>query len=317
MRILTASAADIGAAAALLRAGNPVAIPTETVYGLAGDARNPDALRAIFAAKGRPLDHPLIVHIGTAAALDAWAEDIPPVARTLASRFWPGPITLVLRRRADVSDLVTGGQDTVALRVPAHPVALAVLQEFGGALCAPSANRFGRISPTCAEHVRAELDGRIAAVVDGGACHVGIESTIVDLSGGDVVIRRPGVIGADLLAAHTGRHVAVAGSTPPVRVPGALDSHYAPATPARLVEPDSAEPGMDPEAFVLGFGDLPAGMRGIAMPTEPAAYAAALYACLRRADAAGAARILVVAPPHGDAWLAVRDRLGRACHRTG
>ena len=318
MRILSTSPADLDQAVALLRAGQPVGMPTETVYGLAGDARNPEALRAIFAAKGRPLDHPLIVHIHRVEELDDWADPVPPAARALADRFWPGPLTLVLRRRAGVSDLVTGGQDTVAVRMPGHPAALALLQRFGGAVCAPSANRFGRISPTRAEHVREELAARVAAVVDGGACEVGIESTIVDVRDGELVILRPGGIGAEALAGCTGLRVRRAGPKPEVRVSGALDSHYAPVTPAvlrlraALTRGEVPYPGGD---YLLTFGPLPPGAAGRVLPDTPEACAAMLYAALRDADRAGCARILVEEPPEGEAWAAVRDRLGRACSR--
>ncbi|RZU47993.1 translation factor SUA5 [Fluviicoccus keumensis] len=307
MRILSASPADLDQAAALLREGQPVGMPTETVYGLAGDARHPDALRAIFAAKGRPLDHPLIVHIHRLEELEEWADPVLPAATALAARFWPGPLTLVLRRRAGVSDLVTGGQETVAIRMPGHPVALALLQRFGGAVCAPSANRFGRISPTRAEHVREELDGRVAAVVDGGACAVGIESTIVDVRDGELVILRPGGIGAEALAACTGLPVRRAGPKPAVRVSGALDSHYAPVTPAflrpraALAAAGGKHPGGE---FLLTFGPLPPGAAGQVLPDTPQACAAVLYAALRTADQAGCARILVEEPPADEAWAA-------------
>ena len=180
----------------LLRAGELVAFPTETVYGLGADAGNPEALAKIFAAKGRPADHPLIVHVPDVAHLDQWAREIPDAAHLLAQAFWPGPLTLILKRQPTVPDLVTGGQDTVGLRIPHHPLALQLLKAFDGGIAAPSANRFGHISPTTAQHVREELGAAVALVLDGGPCSVGIESTIVDLSRGDPVILRPGMISA-------------------------------------------------------------------------------------------------------------------------
>ncbi|MBP6626671.1 MAG: threonylcarbamoyl-AMP synthase, partial [Arenimonas sp.] len=181
-------------ALAALRRGEAIGLPTETVYGLAADASRPDAVRRIFALKGRPADHPLIVHIAGADQIERWARDVPEAARTLAAAFWPGPLTLILRKRDDVPEEVTGGQDTVGLRCPAHPLALALLQAFGGGLAAPSANRFGHVSPTTAAHVREEFGAEVPVVLDGGDCVVGIESTIVDLSGGTPRILRPGRI---------------------------------------------------------------------------------------------------------------------------
>ncbi|WP_442770390.1 L-threonylcarbamoyladenylate synthase, partial [Zoogloea ramigera] len=196
---------DIQRAVQLLRQGELVALPTETVYGLGADALNPDAVAKIFAAKGRPSDHPLIVHLADASQIMTWAREVPKDAIALARAFWPGPLTLILKRDESVPDLVTGGQDTVGLRVPNHPVALELLRAFGSGVAAPSANRFGRISPTTAEHVRQELGERVALILDGGACAVGLESTIVDLSRGVPVILRPGAIGADDIARVLGR----------------------------------------------------------------------------------------------------------------
>ncbi|MCZ7562653.1 MAG: L-threonylcarbamoyladenylate synthase [Burkholderiales bacterium] len=205
--MVEASGESIARAAAILRAGGVVAFPTETVYGLGADARNPEAVAHVFAIKGRPLDHPVIVHLAAADDLAEWAADVPEAAARLAEAFWPGPLTLILRRAAQVPDAVTGGQDTVGLRVPAHPVARALLEAFRGAegerrwngIAAPSANKFGRISPTAAEHVRTDLGAAVALILDGGAAEVGIESTIVDLAGAHPVLLRPGAIGADAL----------------------------------------------------------------------------------------------------------------------
>jgi tRNA threonylcarbamoyl adenosine modification protein (Sua5/YciO/YrdC/YwlC family) len=195
---------EVVRAAALLRAGELVAFPTETVYGLGADASNPGAIARIFAAKGRPADHPLIVHLPDAGQLERWAVDIPEAAHGLAAAFWPGPLTLILRRHPSVSDAITGGQDTVGLRVPNHPLALQLLREFGGGVAAPSANRFGRISPTTAAHVRDELGAAVSMILDGGPCAVGIESTILDLSAGRARILRPGMLDAAAIAAVLG-----------------------------------------------------------------------------------------------------------------
>ena len=272
-RIESPTPAEIAAAAALLRAGELVGMPTETVYGLAADALDPEAVNKIFAAKGRPADHPLIVHLPSAEHLPQWAAAIPKDAIALARAFWPGPLTLILKRTADVPDEVTGGQDTVGVRVPAHPVALALLRAFDGGLAAPSANRFGRISPTTAAHVQEELGERVALILDGGACEVGIESTILDFSRDVPEILRPGAIGPEDIARVIGRRPRVRGEALPEvdetaagqgragdasaaatrvvalaeatsgsvqsapRVSGALAAHYAPRTPLRLVEP--------------------------------------------------------------------------------
>jgi L-threonylcarbamoyladenylate synthase len=318
--------AEIERAVGLLRAGELVAFPTETVYGLGADAANPAAVAKIFAAKGRPQDHPLIVHLPDAAQLDAWARDVPEAARRLAAAFWPGPLTLILRRRPGVSDAITGGQDTVGLRVPNHPLALELLRAFGGGLAAPSANRFGRISPTTAQHVRDELGAAVAMVLDGGACAVGIESTILDLSGpaerGPAILR-PGMIGAEAIAAVLGAMPA-AGTKPGAdapRVSGSLDSHYAPATPLELVSSDglvfavrNAIVKGERTAFLASM-EQPIHHDLIAWrlaPAEPQAFARALYASLRELDALGCARMVVQQPPQTAPWLPVLDRLRRA-----
>ena len=237
----TPSSAEIARAAAILRAGGLVAFPTETVYGLGADASNAQAVAKIFAAKGRPQDHPLIVHLAGVDWLPQWAREIPPAAHKLAAAFWPGPLTLILKRAAGVPDCVTGGQDSVGLRIPGHPVALELLRAFAGeeggrrfsGIAAPSANKFGRISPTSAEHVRAELGASVDAVLDGGECEVGIESTIVDLSRGRAVLLRPGQLTAAQIAAVLGWEVEAPDAAAP-RAPGALASHYAPRTPIRV-----------------------------------------------------------------------------------
>ncbi|MCB9734113.1 MAG: threonylcarbamoyl-AMP synthase [Deltaproteobacteria bacterium] len=310
--------AVVTAAARLLRAGGLVAIPTETVYGLAGDAANPDAVRRIFAAKGRPADHPLIVHVAAAAAIAPWAAAVPDTAWRLADAFWPGPLTLILPRSPAVSPLVTGGRDTVALRVPAHPLTRAILAAFGGGVAAPSANRFGRISPTTAAHVRADLGDRVDLVVDGGPCDVGIESTIVDLSVPDPAILRLGAVTADALAAVLGRPVAVI-TGGPVKAPGQLPSHYAPraalevVTAAALASRVAALEAAGARVAAVGYEGEGQGAHGrVAVPTSDLGYARALYAALRAADADGVDVIVMVEPPDGPLAEALRDRLGRA-----
>ncbi len=321
--------AAIERAARVLARGGLVAFPTETVYGLGADADNEAAVRAIFAAKGRPADHPVIVHVLDAAALDAWARDVPESARKLAATFWPGPLTLVLKRAPRAMDVITGGQDTVGLRAPAHPWAHALLEAFAGtdrtkAIVAPSANSFGRISPTTAAHVRADLGekpaGKVDLILDGGACPVGIESTIVDLSAAAPRLLRPGAVTRGELEAVLGVPVRDAGRDAP-RASGRLESHYAPRTPLELVEPAQLAARINAlrgrrlavlapaQALLDRTRDVV--LRLIA-PAQPAEYARRLYALLHELDAAGAERILVVRPPSGADWEAVHDRLLRA-----
>jgi L-threonylcarbamoyladenylate synthase len=312
--------ASIERAADLLRAGELVAFPTETVYGLGADAARPDAVRRIFAAKGRPADHPVIVHLYDTAQMSDWARDVPDEARRLAAEFWPGPLTLIVPRASQVSDLVTGGQDSVGLRVPSHPVARLLLEAFGSGIAAPSANRFGRISPTTAQHVDDDLGAAVSMILDGGACEVGIESTIVGFAGGLPVLLRPGAIGTAELVRVLGRAPRAPDAAAP-RASGTLPSHYAPKTPATLVAPGMlhAEIGQladrDEAIAVLArtvprpddFGDP-----WIDAPIDASAYAHDLYANLRTLDNANADAILIEAVPTGDAWAAVRDRLTRA-----
>jgi len=313
---------DIAHAAAILRGGGLVAFPTETVYGLGADATNPDAVRRIFAAKGRPADHPLIVHVGDAGELGAWAREIPENARRLADVFWPGPLTLILRRSASVSDLITGGQDTVGVRVPSHPVAQSLLRTFGGGIAAPSANRFGRISPTTAEHVRAELGDRVDLVLDGGASEVGIESAIVDVSGDVPRLLRPGMIGTRQIETVLGCALGAASMQSP-RVSGMLEAHYAPTTPLIMLTRDAiARLAPTPEGpqVVLARRSPPAGVAASAWmeaPEDPRGYAHELYRNLRALDAGGYARIIIEALPDTPEWAAVRDRLTRAARGAG
>lgn len=320
-------ATEIERAVALLAHGELVAFPTETVYGLGADAANAAAVAKIFAAKGRPADHPLIVHLPASAHLARWAREVPAEAEKLAAAFWPGPLTLILRRQPNVPDAVTGGQDTVGLRVPGHPLALELLAAFGGGIAAPSANRFGRISPTTAAHVREELGDRVPLILDGGACSVGIESTILDLSRGAPVLLRPGAVGVVDLARVLGRAPGVVASHADApRVSGSLEAHYAPRTPLQLVSSDGLLFALR-SALVAGerVAVLAPTAQAIShdlvvwkqSPAEPAGFAHDLYASLRELDALGCVRILVQQPPAGEAWAAVNDRLRRAAAGSG
>lgn len=320
------SESEIGRAASILRAGGLVAFPTETVYGLGADASDPTAVAKIFAAKGRPQNHPLIVHLARIELLPLWAAQIPPAAHKLAAAFWPGPLTLILRRAAGVPDCVSGGQDTVGLRIPGHPVALELLKAFAGTegerrfsgVAAPSANKFGRISPTTAEHVRAELGDAVDCIIDGGECEVGIESTIIDLSRERAVLLRPGQITPAQIAAVLGAEVESPDAAAP-RVPGALEGHYAPRTPMNLV-PAAELPARltalrGQKLAVLARAEAPEGLKDVYWQEAPravAGYAHELYASLRRLDELGCDLILVEAPPAVPGWQGVSDRLRRA-----
>ena len=308
--------AAIATAAARLRAGGLVAFPTETVYGLGARARDAAAVARVYAVKGRPPNHPLIVHLPNADDLEAWAAEVPDAARRLAAAHWPGPLTLVLRARNDVPASVTGGASTVALRVPAHPVALALLRALGEGVAAPSANRYGRVSPTSAEHVLHEFaSDRDLLVLDGGACEVGLESTIVDLSGGAPRLLRPGGVGVRAITALAGP---LAGSEagPRPRAPGDQPRHYAPDVPTRLVDSAALE---DPPLDVAVLArSAPASERPVGaapwldLGRAPAAYARSLYAALRVLEAAAPRAIWIERAPASEAWRAVRDRLQRA-----
>jgi L-threonylcarbamoyladenylate synthase len=317
--------AAIAGAAAVLRAGGLVAVPTETVYGLAADADNPRAVRAIFEAKGRPADHPVIVHISGVTDLASWAVRVPNSAMALARAFWPGPLTLVLERSARAHDGLTGGQPTVGLRSPAHPWARALLTEFGGALAAPSANRFGRISPTTAEHVRSDLGekpaGSVDLILNGGSCPLGIESTIVDLTGRAPRLLRPGSITRAQLGTALGFAIeaAIGELADAPRVPGRLEQHYAPRTPLELVPPvriASRVCELAPQTVAVLAGQLHVPSPNLKLhldaATTPEPFAHDLYANLHRLDRVGADRILVADPPAGPEWDAIRDRLLKA-----
>lgn len=296
---------DLEVALAALRAGGLVAIPTETVYGLAADADNAEAVRRIFAAKGRPADHPLIVHVADASLLGEWAAEVPPAAAVLADACWPGPLTMLVPRARRVIDAVTGGRPSVGVRVPAHPLTAELLRRFGGGLAAPSANRFGHVSPTTAAHVVDDLGDAVDVVLDGGPCPVGVESTIIDCTVDPPQVLRPGGIPLE----HIDRLLAESGIGPstapsgPSRAPGMLLSHYAPR--ARLVLASSADElrrlrALHPAAPVIDHGD------------DLVGYARLLYAELRAADDGGADTVIAAMPPAAGLGHAIRDRLAKA-----
>jgi L-threonylcarbamoyladenylate synthase len=311
--------AEIRKAAEILRAGGLVAFPTETVYGLGADAANERAMKRLYAVKRRPSDHPVIVHFGSKDDAFAWARDVPEAAKKLAARYWPGPLTLILKRSALAKDFVTGGQDTVGLRVPSHPVAQELLKQFRGGIAAPSANRFGLVSPTTAAHVREDLGKEIDLVLEGGPSKVGIESTILDLSGASPILLRPGHISRKELEAILGGPILEEADSAP-RHSGGLERHYAPRTPARLVPAhalDKEISKLKERVAVLAFTRPDERVDyWLRMPREPQAYAQRLYAALRELDTAGCERILVEAPPESPEWSAVRDRLKRACEQA-
>ena len=313
---MTGQPADVSRAAELLRAGELVAFPTETVYGLGADAGNPAAVAKIFAAKGRPADHPLIVHLPHSSHLERWAVDIPAAAGKLAAAFWPGPLTLVLPRRADCRiDLLAGaGLDTLAVRVPAHEGALALLRAAATPIAAPSANRSGRVSPTTSAHVMEELSGRIAAVLEGGECAVGVESTVLDLAGGGAALLRPGGVPVEAIEAvigPVGRPVPLqAGAAPTLRSPGMMLSHYAPSLPLRL---EATEVG--PDEALLAFGPPLPGAALVYQLSEGRDLreaASRLFAGLRALDRPGLRGIAAMAVMGEGLGPAIRDRLARA-----
>ena len=315
--------AQVAQAARRLAAGEAIAFPTETVYGLGADAANPHAIAKIFALKGRPADHPIIIHFADPEALREWALEIPAHARVLAARFWPGPLTMILKKSPRVPASVTGGQDTVGLRCPSHPIAQELLREFArigsGAVAAPSANKFGHVSPTTAAHVRDEF-GPSLFILDGGACEVGLESTIVDLSRGAPVLLRPGGITREDIAAALGIAPSERDRAAP-RASGTLAAHYAPRTALALVDAHSldAELAAPADIAVLALREPPSAARVTRWITgafDAARYGHDLYAHLRTLDGCGAKRIVVEAPPQTPAWEAVNDRLSRAAAGT-
>ncbi len=313
-------------AALALSRGELIGLPTETVYGLAADALNPKAVAAIFSAKGRPADHPLIVHVSDAAQVAFFASSVPVFASRLMAAFWPGPLTLILPRLAGLADSAAGGHATIALRCPSHPMALALLQaalDLGvQGVAAPSANLFGRVSPTTAAHVREAFPDLL--VLDGGACDIGIESTIVDCSRGSPVLLRPGMLSQSQLSAACGvqvlsaaSHLADPGPETSPASPGTLASHYAPRARLLLLSAEQMAfrlPTAGDSLAVWARSDLaiPSGVRCLSMPTDAAACAHDLFAQLRAIDELGVQEIWVETPPLGEAWDGIRDRLERA-----
>ncbi|MGE0581348.1 MAG: L-threonylcarbamoyladenylate synthase [Steroidobacteraceae bacterium] len=319
VRIVRATQAEIDEAVTALRDGELVAFPTETVYGLGANAQNPAAVQKVFEAKGRPTNHPVIVHLDSPKYLHRWVREVPDVAQALAARFWPGPLTLVMPRNPNVHDLITGGQDTIAVRVPAHPMAQQLLTAFGGGIAAPSANRYGRVSPTRAEHVREEFGDSIRVVLDGGESQVGLESTIVACDPTGLRLLRPGAVTLAQLRQVAG-DVQVGTHDVAPRVPGSTPSHYAPATPVTIVPADE----IDTRAEDASEGGRRIAVLAQRLPlkTYPSvtwinagrradAYAHDLYANLRTLDKAGCEQILVQEVPADDKWDAIRDRLMR------
>jgi len=322
-------------AVALLRAGRLVAFPTETVYGLGADASNPTALARLYAVKGRPARHPVIVHVADTAALEVVAREVPEVARRLGAALWPGPLTLVVHRNPDrISDRATGGRDTVGVRVPDHPLALTLLRRFGGGIAAPSANRFGRVSPTTADAVAAELDGDVDLILDGGPCRVGVESTIVDVTGPEPTVLRVGGVSLERLAELLGAPPRLGGATP---APGTLPAHYAPRARVEVVAPEALGPrcaalvaqgrrvgvlAMETPVVVMPTGARPPTSTAapgptsdvivLARPADPETYARILYRALRDADRQGLDVVVAVPPPETGIGRAVADRLRRA-----
>ena len=312
----------IHTAAANLAAGNLVAFPTETVYGLGADACSAGAVARIYSVKARPLDHPLIVHLSSLRRIHDWAEDIPMYAIALARDFWPGPMTLVLKRSVLAADFITGGQDTVALRVPDHVAALAILEAFenigGKGVAAPSANRFGQVSPTTAQAVTEEIGEYLDStdqIIDGGACAVGVESTIIDCTGDSPRILRPGAVTAAMIEASTGLRVVKIMSTfdsdnEEIRVSGSLENHYAPAAKVLLCQTPTPGQGFIAHASM----ETPAGVIRLASPRNDEEFAQILYSALRQADARGLAEVVVIQPMGIGIAVAIRDRLARAAN---
>ena len=320
MKPILADNSAIEYAATLLQQGRLVAFPTETVYGLGADASNPDAVRRIFAAKGRPADHPLIVHIADTAGLNDWAQNVPDTAQELAACFWPGPLAIILKKKPQVPQAVTGGQHTIALRMPNHPVALKLLQAFGGGIAAPSANRFCRISPTLASHVAEELGDVVDLILDGGSCQVGVESTIVDLSGDQPLLLRPGQI-SQFEIEKVLRTKLFSSQQTSNRASGMMAVHYAPVTVALLCPTDRLQEMIEQltaqgkKLGILAYlQHIPVNRQThvIEMPKQADEYAQTLYASLRELDRLKLDIILVEQPPDTERWLAINNRLSKA-----
>ena len=306
-----------------MQSGAVAAFPTETVYGLGANALNPDAIARIYEAKGRPSNNPLIVHVAEAGAAQEFVTAWPEAAGKLAAQFWPGPLTLVLPRRSTIPNIVTGGGPNVALRIPAHPIALALLREAGFPIAAPSANRSNEISPTRAQHVLQSLGGRIPLILDGGPTSGGIESTVLSLVEAVPRLLRPGLILPEEIEALIGPiarpELAAPASASFLPAPGMMARHYAPKAPLILADGDGAREAADALQSGLRVGWLtfdPApeteNLTAVKMPTNAPQYAARLYAELHALDNAGVERIIAACPPSGDDWLAIRDRLRRA-----
>jgi L-threonylcarbamoyladenylate synthase len=326
MKLTIADNTAIEEGANLLHQGRLVAFPTETVYGLGADASNPEAVRRIFAAKGRPANHPLIVHIADSNCLSDWAENIPDAAYRLAEHFWPGPLAIILNKKPNVPMAVTGGQNTVGLRVPNHPVVLQLLREFGGGIAAPSANKFCRISPTQAHHVAEELGDAVDLILDGGACEVGVESTIIDLSGTQPRLLRHGHITSEQIQAvlHTQLIVpnpAKQQASDEIRTPGMMAVHYAPLTTALLCPSDRLQSlinqlvSKNKSIAVMSYQTVITESRQVSvlkMPATAETYAQCLYAALRKLDHQQRDVIVVEQPPTGAQWSAINDRLEKA-----
>jgi L-threonylcarbamoyladenylate synthase len=319
--VLRATQTEIDTAVQALRDGELVAFPTETVYGLGANAQNPAAVRRIFEVKGRPTNHPLIVHLDSARYLDRWVREVPPLAMRLAERFWPGPLTMVMPRAMNVHDIVTGGQDTIAIRVPSHPMAQQLLRAFGGGIAAPSANRYGKVSPTHAAHVREELGKAVKVILDGGECQIGLESTIIAFEGRGVRLLRPGGVTAAQLRAEIGEEILIGATLESPRVPGSTRSHYAPSTPMTIV------PAGEIDAYAAALSETGRRVAVLAQRvpmrplkyvtwinagTRPDHYGRELYAHLRTLDKGGCHQILVQDVPRDERWEAIRDRLRRA-----
>jgi L-threonylcarbamoyladenylate synthase len=320
--VVRATQTEIEEAVEALRAGNLVVFPTETVYGLGANASNPAAVRKIFEVKGRPPDHPVIVHLDDPRYLHRWVSSVPPVAEQLSAKFWPGPLTLILPKADNVNDIVTGGQDSIGIRVPSHPIAQQLLNAFGGGIAAPSANRYGRLSPTKPEHVRDELGGALV-ILDGGDSPIGLESTIVSCLNNEARLLRPGFITRSQLEQVVG-NLAIGGLTP--RAPGDRATHYAPSTPLEIVPSDDLEvragelTARDEKAAVLAMRpplQTQRYMTWINAGKRPDIYAHNLYNHLRTLDRAGCLRIFVQSPPQDERWAAILDRLQRASGMGG
>jgi L-threonylcarbamoyladenylate synthase len=320
--VVRATQTEIEDAVAALRTGELVVFPTETVYGLGANAADPVAVRKIFEVKGRPADHPVIVHLDNPRYLHRWVSEMPPVAEQLAAKFWPGPLTLILPKAENVNDIVTGGQDSIGIRVPSHPMAQQLLTAFGGGIAAPSANRFGRLSPTKPEHVRDELGGAVRVILDGGESPIGLESTIVSCLGNEARLLRPGFITRSQLAQVV--DLATGGAVP--RAPGDRLLHYAPSTPLAIVASDDLEKyasefvARQEKVAVLAMRpplQTQRHMTWINAGKKPDAYAHNLYNHLRTLDSAGCVRILVQELPDDERWAAILDRLQRASGMDG